>query len=115
MPPEGETRRESYFVHAHQIVILVDPYSTGCVLAKEMMKRNYSIMALWTNGFSEEMKTHVPGSCGKMEYYCEIDEGETLEETAKIVNEASGEHVIVACLAGGEAGVDLADARSPYV
>ncbi len=95
-----------------EAVIIVDPYSTGAVVAEEILKRGFSVIALWTRGFAPEMKTHVPISCGPLNYFDEIDEGESLDETMKVVYKAAGQLRVVACLAGGEAGVDLADALS---
>lgn len=95
-----------------EAVIIVDPYSTGAVVASEVMKRGFSCIALWTRGFSAEMKTHVPVSCGSMNYFAEVEEAESLDETSKAVYKAAGQFRVVACLAGGEAGVDLADALS---
>lgn len=95
-----------------EAVIIVDPYSTGAVVAEEIMKRGFSCIALWTRGFAPEMKTHVPISCGALNYFDEIDEGESLEDTMKVVYKAAGQLRVVACIAGGEAGVDLADALS---
>lgn len=95
-----------------EVVVLVDPYSTGCCIAEEILKRGYKVMALWTKGFSAEMKTHVPLSVGEIKYMAEIDEAETLPDTMTAVYKAAGQFRVVACLAGGEAGVDLADALS---
>ncbi len=96
-------------------VLVVTPYSTGCCVALEMQRRGYAIIALWIRGFAEEMKTHVPLSCAKeLRYVVEVEEQETLEKTIdEIHHKASGASLdIVACLAGGEAGVDAADELS---
>eukprot|EP00529_Nitzschia_sp_RCC80_P006143 CAMPEP_0113487704 /NCGR_PEP_ID=MMETSP0014_2-20120614/25642_1 /TAXON_ID=2857 /ORGANISM="Nitzschia sp." /LENGTH=1036 /DNA_ID=CAMNT_0000381401 /DNA_START=102 /DNA_END=3212 /DNA_ORIENTATION=- /assembly_acc=CAM_ASM_000159 len=100
-----------------EVVVLVDPYSTGCCIAEEMMKRGFSVIALWTRGFSPEMKTHVPLSVGggQITYLAEVEEGETLNATSEVVYKAAGQKRVVACLAGGEAGVDLADALSEHI
>jgi biotin carboxylase len=95
-----------------EVVVLVDPYSTGCCVAEEILKRGYRVIALWTKGFNPEMKTHVPLSVGRIEYLREVEEAGSLEETSSAVYKAAGEYRVVACLAGGEAGVDLADALS---
>eukprot|EP00547_Thalassionema_nitzschioides_P005643 CAMPEP_0194216736 /NCGR_PEP_ID=MMETSP0156-20130528/19566_1 /TAXON_ID=33649 /ORGANISM="Thalassionema nitzschioides, Strain L26-B" /LENGTH=949 /DNA_ID=CAMNT_0038945567 /DNA_START=101 /DNA_END=2950 /DNA_ORIENTATION=- len=95
-----------------EVVILVDPYSTGCCIAQEIKKRGYSIMALWTNGFAEGMKSHVPLSCEGLTYSAQLDEANTLDETVDLIRRAAGELRVVAAIAGGEAGVDLADALS---
>jgi glutathione synthase/RimK-type ligase-like ATP-grasp enzyme len=106
---------ESNFFQNKQCVVLVDPYSTGCVIGQEMAKRGYLLIALWTTGFAEEMKSHVPEACGNMEYFFEFDQGKTLEETEKELRKKAGSHEIAACLAGGEAGVDFADAFSEHL
>jgi len=92
-----------------EAVVVVDPYSTGCLIAKEIQGRGYRVIVLWTRGFSEEMKKHVPLSCGTMTYYDEVDEGDDLGSTVKDLYKAAGKLRIVACLCGGEAGVDAAD------
>lgn len=107
------------------IVVVVDPYSTGCLVVQEISKRGYLTIALWTKGFSEEMKTHVPLSCGKISYFAELDEGSSLAATSKIIRDTIEEKkqstdthekkIVVACVAGGEAGVDFADALSEHM
>jgi biotin carboxylase len=105
----------SYLGERREVVVVVDPYSTGCLIAQEMSKRGFLLVALWTDGFSEDMKTHVPQSCGTVHYYAEVDEANTLEETASEVRKAIHDLPIAACIAGGEAGVDFADAFSEYL
>lgn len=103
---------------ATQVVIIVDPYSTGCLVAQEFQKRGYPVVALWTTGFSADMRTHVPLSCENLTYYAEVEQGPTLAETqaaCQAVLDTNSDMQIVACLAGGEAGVDLADALSEYM
>lgn len=95
-----------------EVVIVVDPYSTGCLIVKEVQSRGYKVIALWTKGFSEEMKKHVPLSCGTMNYFEEVAEGDNMGETTRDLYKAAGALRIVACLCGGEAGVDAADAIS---
>jgi len=100
------------------VVILVDPYSTGCLIAKEINLRGYPILALWTKGFSPEMKMHVPTACGTMNYLAQVDEPNEggLKAVSDAIATAIGpDRKVTACLAGGEAGVDLADALSEYL
>merc|ERR1719253_1698474 len=61
------------------------------------------------------MKTHVPKSCGRMDYFGEIDQAESMEETKARIEEAAQGQKIFCCFAGGEAGVDFADALSEYL
>ena len=100
---------------ASGLVVIVDPYSTGCLIAQEISKRGYLIAALWSDGFSEAMKTHVPQSCGTLNWHAQLVEAKTLAETGDLVREAARDIELVACIAGGEAGVDLADALSEHL
>mmetsp|Transcript_16175 Transcript_16175/g.37258 ORF Transcript_16175/g.37258 Transcript_16175/m.37258 type:complete len:982 (-) Transcript_16175:345-3290(-) len=109
------TKKMTTVDSSREAVVLIDPYSTGCCIAEEIMKRGFSVIALWTRGFSPEMKTHVPLSCGTMKYLAEVDEQETLAKTSEAMYAAAGALRVVACLAGGEAGVDLADALSEHI
>ncbi|KAL7527822.1 hypothetical protein ACHAXR_007267 [Thalassiosira sp. AJA248-18] len=95
-----------------EVVIVVDPYSTGCLIVQEVQSRGYKVIALWTKGFSEEMKKHVPLSCKSMSYHMEVTEGDNLGETTRDLYKAAGKLRIVACICGGEAGVDTADILS---
>merc|ERR1712048_61212 len=61
------------------------------------------------------MKTHIPEACGKVEYLAEIDQQGSLEITKEVIHKVTGKCRIVACIAGGEAGVDYADALSEYL
>lgn len=98
-----------------EVVIMVDPYSTGAIVALEFMKRGYHVIALWNKTLTPVMKTHVPimaSSDASFKYFNEIEEGSTLDETIQAVNTAAAPYRIIACLAGGESGVDLGDALS---
>lgn len=113
---DDDEASDTYSVAAEQVVILVDPYSTGCLIGKEIHKRGYALIALWTSGFNEDMKLHIPKAAGIMPYHAECEQvlGD-LEATATVCREAAGSLQIIACLAGGEAGVDLADALSEHL
>eukprot|EP00536_Pseudo-nitzschia_multiseries_P009359 jgi/Psemu1/22964/gm1.22964_g len=109
------TVQNSPYIDQQQIAVVVDPYSTGCCVAQEIQKRGYLLIAVWTIGFASEMKTHVPKSCGRMDYFAEVDQAETLEDTKARLSEAAQGHEIFCCFAGGEAGVDVADLLSEYL
>lgn len=100
-----------------KLVIVVDPYSTGCMIAQEISKRGYHLMALWTAGFSDEMKTHVPVSCADLRYHAELTQGDgaSLEEMEMLARKAGEPYEIIGCVAGGEAGVDFADEFSEHL
>lgn len=108
----GLKKRFTTLDASKEVVIVVDPYSTGCCVVKEIASRGYRVIALWTAGFSEQMKQHVPLSCGTMSYHAEVTEGENLGATTMALYKAAGALRIVACVCGGEAGVDAADRLS---
>lgn len=96
---------------------MVTPYSTGCCIAQAIQHHGYKLIVLWNHDFSEIMKTHQPASCNDLHYDVQLDEQETIAKTAAYVSdiaEAKGWN-IVACVCGGEAGVDLCDALSEYM
>ena len=102
----------------NEAIVVVTPYSTGCCIALEMQQRGYNLICLWSAGFSETMKTHVPGSCrGKLNYAAVLDEAKTLDETAALVQKVADDNhwTVTAVICGGEAGVDLTDALSEYM
>ncbi len=89
------TNQVSPYIDQQEIALVVDPYSTGCLVAQEIQKRGYLLVAIWTIGFSAEMKTHVPAACGRMDYFAEIEQGETLEATKACIEEAAKGHKIL--------------------
>jgi hypothetical protein len=110
---------------SRSLILVVDPYSTGCLVAMEIAKRGHPIVAIWTKGFNPEMKTHVPPPARDLVYLAEIDDVEPwdLDDLISAVRDvASGiatsagrppdHYVVSGCIAGGEAGVDAADALS---
>ena len=98
-------------------VVVVTPYSSGCCIAKEVQNRGYRLICLWSSGFSEVMKTHVPKSAHGLKWDLVLDEQDTLSGTSSLVLQqaASNGMDVVACICGGEAGVDLADALSEHM
>lgn len=115
MPPQQQQHPADIPEEAMGLVIVVDPYSTGCLIAQEISKRGCLIAALWSEGFSQDMKLHIPQSCGALNWCAEFDEAKTLEETAQRAQEIAKDIDIISCIAGGEAGVDLADKLSEYL
>ncbi|KAL7527362.1 hypothetical protein ACHAXR_001915, partial [Thalassiosira sp. AJA248-18] len=82
-------------------------------------------MAIWTKGFAAEMKTHVPPSCRDLTYLAQVDDLDpwSLDELIGAVKNAASKaaqksgkpadyYTIAGCIAGGEAGVDMADLLS---
>lgn len=96
-------------------VVVVTPYSTGCCVAQELQERGYKLVVVWSKGFSEEMKKHVPVACeGKLRYDVVMNEADTVPQTAELVFDHVNRNNwdLKACVCGGEAGVDLNDALS---
>ena len=82
-----------------EVVVIVDPYSTGTVVANEVMKRGFSVIALWTEKISDELKNHVPLSCSNMaEYFGTIIERDDIMSTMEAVYKKAGSKKIVACV-----------------
>ena len=44
-------------MNGDKVIVIVDPYSTGCVVAQEALKRGYKVVVVWTKGVGEN-KTH---------------------------------------------------------
>jgi hypothetical protein len=111
----GLVKRVTTIDATKEAVVVVDPYSTGCCVAKEFMNRGYHVIAVWTKGLVEEMKHHVPLSVGgpdEFKYYKTVTQVDSMEDTIDLVKKAAGVFRVVACFAGGESGVDYADALS---
>jgi hypothetical protein len=114
----------SYQGRRQQVVVLVDPYSTGCLVGQEISKRGYLLIRVWSKGISEIMKGHQPESCHDLRYYDTVtvddlttvaDDGTNLVAvTAAAIQEAAGDFPVVSILAGGDRGVDFSDALSEY-
>ena len=97
------------------VVVAVDPYSSGCAIAKEILNRGRCVVALWTRGIPQELKEHVPDNCRGISYTAKIDEAPTLEKTASLLIETVGSKDDIQCVfAAGEFGVDLADSLTEY-
>ncbi|KAL3807208.1 hypothetical protein ACHAXA_011015 [Cyclostephanos tholiformis] len=82
-------------------------------------------MAIWTKGLNPEMKKHIPQSCHDLTYIAEIDDTEAWSlddlivaikgaalEKARGAGQPDDYYNIVGCIAGGDAGVDMASMLS---
>jgi len=98
----------------NEVVIVVDPISTGGAVAFEAFMRGYKVIALWCNELQPDFRTHVPNCCttNGFAYFTEVEEKSSILETAAAVKAAAGKMPIVACIVGGESGVTLADKLS---
>lgn len=116
MPPRIQPEDDSSEYSADSpVVVVVDPYSTGCLVVHEIISRGFNVIALWTAEFADEMKGYVPKSCGPIHYVAEVTEGASLEDTANICRKAADGAEIAAVIVGGEAGVEYADALSEHM
>lgn len=96
-------------------VVVVDPYSTGGMLAAELDQRGYAVIALWTEDVGENLG-HLPQAAKGFpeKFLAEVTEQPTLALTAQKLREiAQAEPLAVMC--GGETGVKLADALSEHM
>ena len=68
MPPRPDTSAsapaqdaaqtgDALMMNGDKVIVIVDPYSTGCVVAQEALKRAYKLVVVWTKGVGEN-KTH---------------------------------------------------------
>lgn len=94
---------------AGQVVIVVDPVSTGGCVAVEAVRRGYSVIIAWCAEMTPDMRSHVPDVAKGVKYFTEVEERSTISETAAAVRKAAGSMPIVACIVGAETGVTLAD------
>jgi len=103
-------------VAQRRCVVLVDPYSTGGMLAPDLDKRGFSVIALWTPDVGIN-RTHIPEAASGFpeKFLAEVEEEPTLEATAKAVRAAAGDAELAAIICGGETGVKLADALSEHM
>jgi len=96
-------------------VVVVDPYSTGGMLAAELDQRGYAVIALWTEDVGENLG-HLPQAAKGFpeKFLAEVTEQPTLALTAQKLREiAQAEPLAVMC--GGETGVKMADALSEHM
>lgn len=104
--------------YANDLVIVVDPFSTGFNLALEIQKRGYGIIAVWTAELDAAMKSCTTTSTDKdgFTFFAEVGAQATLAQTHHCLLAVAGRHhQIVACVVGAESGVDYADALSEYL
>ena len=101
---------------APRCVVLVDPYSTGAMLAPELDLRGYAVIALWTKECGEN-RDHLPKAAKGFpeKFLAEVDEQDTLALTADAVRKAANCSEPLALICGGETGVKLADALSEHM
>ncbi|CAL1142338.1 unnamed protein product, partial [Cladocopium goreaui] len=99
---------------AAEVVVVVDPFSTGGFLAAELLSQGCAVIALWTK--ESNIRYHdYPKIFDPRQLLAELDEEPTVEATAARLREVvdsvdSGSLAAVIC--GGDSGVNAADALS---
>mmetsp|Transcript_15304 Transcript_15304/g.20191 ORF Transcript_15304/g.20191 Transcript_15304/m.20191 type:complete len:873 (+) Transcript_15304:272-2890(+) len=103
------TFEENMFtIRPHQVVIVIDPISTGRVLAKKILDKGYEVVVFWTKA---AQSVEGIGDCEGLEFLFEFNEIEgDLDATLDQLKVIS--HPVVASLVGCESGVELNDAIS---
>ena len=95
-----------------EVVIIINPHSTGCCIAKEVMARTYRVIAVWSKNSNPEMRQQAPLGCSDLKYFAEVEEKDNVLETAAAIQKSANLFRVVACICGGESGSELTDAIS---
>ena len=97
---------------ARQVVVVVDPFSTGGNLAAELLSQGYAVIALWTK--ESGVRYHdYPEPLDPKKLLAELDEQPTVEGTAQRLCEACRmRDCLAAVICGGDSGVNVTDALS---
>lgn len=86
--PETSTTEPETEMSAGCCVVVVDPFSTGGVLAAELLQRGVQVIALWTK--ESNVRHHdYPSALEPQQLLAEIDEAATLQETAAAVQQVA--------------------------
>lgn len=86
--PETTTTEPETEMSAGCCVVVVDPFSTGGVLAAELLQRGVQVIALWTK--ESNVRHHdYPSALEPQQLLAEIDEAATLQETAAAVQQVA--------------------------
>ena len=98
---------------AKDVLVVVDPASTGAMLVLEANARKVPVVCVWSDACGEEMKTHTPPAAKDITFVAVLEEGGlAIEKLAALVKAsavtAAGSPA-TAVLAGSETGVRLAD------
>ena len=59
---KNEALVDTFLGRRKQVVAVVDPYSTGCLVAQEIAKRGYLLICVYSEGLTDVMKGHVVGA-----------------------------------------------------
>ncbi|CAE7846851.1 ddaF [Symbiodinium necroappetens] len=110
--PAVEDEEEGEGFSARQVVVVVDPFSTGGNLAAELLSQGYAVVALWTK--ESNVRYHdYPECLDPKKLLSELDEQPTVEGTAQRLCETLvGRDCLAAVICGGDSGVNVTDALS---
>lgn len=101
------------FERAKEVVVVVDPFSTGGFLAAELLSQGYAVIALWTK--DSNIRYHdYPKTLDPRQLLAELDEEPTVEATARRLREVVGSigSSLAAVICGGDSGVNATDVLS---
>jgi glutathione synthase/RimK-type ligase-like ATP-grasp enzyme len=86
------------------------------MLAPELAKRGFSVIALWTQEVGEN-KGHIPAAAEGFPkgFLAEVDEQPTLADTAEALRMAANGAEVAAVMCGGETGVKIADTLAEHM
>lgn len=84
-------------------------------MAVEASRRGYAVIAVWCNEVTAEFREHLPAAARELQFHAEVDEAETIQETAAALSQACAGCSLEAVIVGGESGVTLADSLSEYL
>ena len=94
-------------------VVLVDPLSTGALIAVDLDRKGYKVIALWTKGcYSRDISSMATGFPAA--FLAQVEEQDTLRLTTEALRKVASSDVS-AVICGFETGVDLANALSEYM
>jgi biotin carboxylase len=104
------------------VVVVVNPYSSGIVICHELIRRGYPVIAVWTHGILDcsFLASHLPLTYEgqAVSFLKEIEEraDDTLESMSHRIHRAATEaRTVAACMTGGEFGVEYADQLSEFM
>jgi len=68
MPTRKPSRKRSFSFERPKAIVVVDPLSTGLLLAKLLSDRGYAVICVMSRKFDKDMLEFVPHNIGKVEF-----------------------------------------------
>eukprot|EP00456_Euglypha_rotunda_P039680 TRINITY_DN3058_c0_g1_i10.p1 TRINITY_DN3058_c0_g1~~TRINITY_DN3058_c0_g1_i10.p1 ORF type:complete len:576 (-),score=63.92 TRINITY_DN3058_c0_g1_i10:11-1588(-) len=94
-----------------KVMIVVDPFSTGAVLAAEILSRGAKVVRVFSAEFPDHLLNLILDGI-KVEFINTIQHKGDLDETVKKIKQLKLGDNLIGCTPGCETGVELADAIS---